>query len=73
MNAAALSIMIGGFGSVLSMLGYLIRRIVTQVDLSRDEIARLDTKLAVIETKIDNHEAAHMLSGHRLDLPGTGA
>lgn len=67
MDAAIISLLTLGFTTVLTALGFLARRVVNQIDNNTTGLAKLDVRVAVVETDLKAHEAAHMLSGHRLD------
>lgn len=62
-----ISLLLTGFGAVLTMLWYMLRRVISQVDTNAKDITKIDVRLAVLKERIDNHEAAHMVSGYRLD------
>lgn len=67
MENVIVSLLVAGFTSIGGLLIYMIRRIVNQVDTNRIDIAKLDVEVAVIKERVDNHEAAHMAAGYRLD------
>lgn len=67
MDNAIIPLLVAGFTSIGGLLIYMIKRIVNQVDTNRIDIAKLDVEVAVIKERVDNHEAAHMVAGRRLD------
>jgi hypothetical protein len=66
-----ISLLLTGFGAVLTVLWYMFRRLISQVDTNTKDITKLDVRVAVLKERVDGHEAAHMISGYRLDRKNT--